>query len=74
MSRLLHPYDEASEVHPDFVFALWRFDLITDEQAAAAYREWDVALSEDARQRKQAEEEWNRQPWYTKFFGVPKVV
>jgi len=36
----------SGEVHPDFVFALRKFGLITDEQAEAAYAEWDEAVAD----------------------------
>ena len=39
----LSPFRPGSEVAPDFVFALRKFGLITDEQAESAYAEWHEA-------------------------------
>jgi len=42
----LAPYRADSEVHPDFVFALRKFRLISEEQAEAAYTEWNEACAD----------------------------
>jgi hypothetical protein len=42
----LAPYRADSEVNPSNVFTLRKFGLITEEQAEAAYAEWDEACAD----------------------------
>jgi hypothetical protein len=69
-----HPYIPESAVNPDHVFALWKFHLISDEEAEAAYEAWDADCKEWESRFAAAGEAWKQRPWWRRLLGTGELA
>lgn len=59
---------DPSPIDPAFTFALWKFDLITDEQAEEEYDLWEEANKQYQQEWALSKEAWSELPWRDRFW------